>query len=79
MKLVKQILIFSFRVWPLTLILILGVCSIIVGPQTITENHTDNRRDCGNKETKAFIIADAKRRADAYNLSDRVVESVICK
>ena len=33
MNLIKQLAIFAYRVWPITLIVILGLSAVVIGPQ----------------------------------------------
>jgi len=77
LKLAKHTSIFVARMW--YLFMILGVAAYGYATWTPTPAKIDNRQDCGNAATKAFIVGYAKERNNAHNLSDAQVAHILCK
>jgi hypothetical protein len=57
MNLIKQLAIFAYRVWPITLIVVLGLTAVVIGPQPAKapEPVPDNSREAQCKTSKWYV------------------------
>ena len=56
MNLIKQLAIFAYRVWPITLIVVLGLSAVVIGPQAkVVDPIPDNSREAQCKTSKWYV------------------------
>jgi hypothetical protein len=56
MNLIKQLAIFAYRVWPITLIVVLGLSAVVIGPQPakVADPVPDMSREAQCKTSKHY-------------------------
>ena len=56
MNLIKQLAIFAYRVWPITLIVVLGLSAVVIGPQAkVVDPVPDNSREAQCETSKWYV------------------------
>jgi hypothetical protein len=58
MNLIKQLVIFAYRVWPITLIVVLGLSAMVIGPQAekAADPVADTSREAQCKTSKWYTV-----------------------
>jgi len=70
MNLIKQLAIFAYRVWPITLIVVLGLSAVVIGPQAkVADPVPDMSREaqCSRGDTYVWGIEYGSTREVAWS------------
>ena len=70
MNLIKQLAIFAYRVWPITLIVVLGLSAVVIGPQEkVADPVPDMSREaqCSRDDTYVWSIQYGSTREVAWS------------